>query len=234
VAVFPGVSGNIPANTLDTTCCNDQVVVSNPDPFAGGVDPRVVHVVTQADLDGVSNELHTQLQQRALQQLQKQFAANEVQDAQPTYVTKVVSDSLVGAQENQVRVQVSVSASVLVYNRAMARQLAKQLLSKQAIILLDSNYQLKGSPAVSTPVIVQSGSHGLIYLSVSVHGLWIYKLSSQQINSWLQSIKGATPTLAKAYLTSQPGIAGVQIQLPFGTDHLPVSVDSIKIVLVNL
>jgi len=234
VAVFPGVSGNIPANTLDTTCCNDQVVVSNPDPFAGGVDPRVVHVVTQAELDGVSNELHTQLQQRALQQLQRQFAANEVEDAQPTYVTKVVSDSLVGAQENQVRVQVSVSASVLVYNRAMARQLAKQLLSKQAIILLDSNYQLKGSPAVSTPVIVQPGSHGLIYLSVSVHGLWIYKLSSQQINSWLQSIKGATPTLARAYLTSQPGIAGVQIQLPFGTDHLPVSVNSIKIVLVNL
>ncbi len=225
---------NIPANTLNTTCCNNQVVVSNPGPFAGGVDPRVVHVVTQADLDGVSHELYTQLQQRALQQLQKQFAANEVEDAQPTYVTKVVSDSLVGAQENQVRVQVSVSASVLVYNRAMARQLAKQLLSKQAIILLDSNYQLKGSPAVSTPVIVQPGSHGLIYLSVSVHGLWIYKLSSQQINSWLQSIKGATPTLAKAYLSSQPGIAGVQIQLPFGTDHLPVSVDSIKIVLVNL
>jgi len=31
-------------------------------------------------------------------------------------------------------------------------------------------------------------------------GLWIYIPSSQQLNAWLQSIKGATPTLAKAYL----------------------------------
>lgn len=232
-AVFPGVTGNIPANALLTTCCNDQVTVSNPEPFTGGVDPQVVHIVSQADLDGVRNALYAQLQQLAGQQLQKKFAANEVEAVQPTYVTKVAPDKPVGAQENQVRVQVSVSATVLVYNVATARQVAGQLLSKQATILLDSPYHLKGSLVVNTPVVVQQGSNRLIYLSVSVRGLWIYIPSSQQLNAWLQSIKGATPTLAKAYLTSQPGVAAVQIQLPFGMDHLPVSVERIKIVVVN-
>ena len=234
VAVSSGAIGNIPAYALNTTCCKDQVTVTNPQPFAGGVDPRVVHVVTQADLDGVRNALFQQLQRQALQQLQKQFAANEVESAQPIYVSKVVSDSEPGTQADEVKVQVSVSATAFVYNIVTARQVAEQLLYKQATVLLDSNYQLKGAPTIANPVIVQQGSKGVIYLSISAHGLWMYTISSQQISQWQQSIKGATPTLARTYLVSQAGVADAQIQLPFGADHLPVSVDQIKIALVNV
>jgi hypothetical protein len=99
---------------------------------------------------------------------------------------------------------------------------------------LDNNYLLKGAPIIANPVIVQQGDNGIVYLSISAHGLWIHTLSSQQISQWQQSIKGATPTLAKTYLVSQPGVAGVVIQLPFGADHLPASVDQIKFHLVNV
>jgi serine/threonine protein kinase len=234
VAVFAGVTGNIATNALNTTCCSAQVTVSNPEPFTGGVDPHVVHIVTQADLDGVRNALIVQLQRQALQQLQKQFVTNEVEIAQPIYVTRVVSDSAPGTQVDGVKVQVSVSATTFVYNLATARQIAAQLLNKQATMLLDNNYLLKGSPTIANPVVVQQGNNGIIYLSVSARGLWMHTLSSQQIGQWQQSIKGATPTLAKTYLISQPGVAGVEIQLPFGSDHLPASVDQIKIVLVNV
>jgi serine/threonine protein kinase len=233
-AAFAGVTGNIATNALNTTCCGGQVTVSNPQPFTGGVDPRVAHVVTQADLDGVRNALIAQLQRQALQQLQKEFAANEVEAAQPRYVTKVVSDSTPGTQVDEVRVQVSVSATAFVYNLATVRHVAAQLLNKQATMLLDSNYLLKGAPAIANPTVVQQGDNGIIYLSVQARGLWMYILSTQQIGQWQQSIKGATPTLAKTYLVSQSGVAGVQIQLPFGADHLPASVDQIKIVLVNV
>src|SRR5689334_25040067 len=37
VAVFPGATGNIAANALNTMCCNNQLTVSNPQPFSGGV-----------------------------------------------------------------------------------------------------------------------------------------------------------------------------------------------------
>jgi serine/threonine protein kinase len=234
VAVSPGMIGNIAANALNTACCNDQVTVTNPQPFTGGVDPRLVHVVTQADLDGVRNALSQQLQRQALQQLRKQLAAHEVEAAQPTYVTKVVSDSEPGTQVDEVKMQVSVSATTFVFNIVTARQVAAQLLNKQATVLLDNDYQLKGAAAIANPVIVQQGGKGVIYLSVSARGIWMYTISSQQISQWRQSIKGATPTLARTYLISQSGVADAQIQLPFGADHLPVSIDQIKVVLVNV
>jgi serine/threonine protein kinase len=233
VAVFPGVTGNIAANALNTTCCNNQLTVSNPQPFSGGVDPHVMHIVTQADIDNVKNALLAQLQKQALAQLQKQFSANEVEVGQPTYITRVISDSAPRIQADGVNVQVSVSATTFVYNQATARLVAVQLLQKQAEAQLESNYLLKDVPKIGNPVVVQQGQMGIIYLSVSARGNWIHRFSTQQIEQWQQSIKGATPILAKTYLNTQPGVANVQIRLPFGADHLPVSVDQIRIVFVN-
>jgi hypothetical protein len=234
VAVFAGITGNITTNAINTICCGGQVTVSNPEPFSGGVDPRIAHFVTQADLDGVKNALLGQLNRQALQQLRKELAANEVEAAPPSYDTKVFSDSAPGTKVDEVRVQVSVSARAFAYNLATVRQFAAQLLYKQATILLDGNYQLKGAPTIATPKVVQEGVDGIIYLSVPARGLWMYTFSSQQIGQWQQAVKGATPTLAETYLVSQSGVAGVQIQLPFGADHLPIAVDQIKIVLVNV
>jgi len=84
---------------------------------------------------------------------------------------------------------------------------------------------------VTTLRVVQQGQNGLIYLSVSVQGHWMYAFSVQQLSQWRQSIKGASSALALAYLNAQAGVVAVRIQLPFGSDHLPTSVDQIKIVL---
>jgi serine/threonine protein kinase len=233
VAVFPGVTGNIAANALNTTCCNNQLTVSNPQPFSGGVDPHVVHIVTQADIDDVKNALLAQLQKQALAQLHKQLAVNEVEAGQPTYITRVISDSAPGIQADGVNVQVSMSVTSVVYNQTTARVVTAQLLQKQAEEQLDSNYLLKDVPKIGNPVVVQQGQMGIIYLSVSARGNWIHRFSSQQIEQWQQSIKGATPILAKTYLDTQPGVANAQIRLPFGADHLPVSIDQIRIVFVN-
>jgi hypothetical protein len=53
------------------------------------------------------------------------------------------------------------------------------------------------------------------------------------MNRWLQAIGGSTIEAAQAFLQGQPGVNNVQIQLPFGTDRLPTSVEQIKIKLVN-
>ena len=214
-------------------CCNNQLTVSNPQPFSGGVDSHIVHVITQADIDSVKNVLFAQLQKQALVKLQKHFAANEVEAGQPTYITRVVSDSPPGIEVDGVNVRVSVSATGFVYNLTTARLVATQLLQKQAELQLDSNYLLKDVPRIGNPVVVQQGQMGIIYLSVSARGIWIHTFSSQQMRQWQQSIKGATPMLATTYLNTQPGVANVQIRLPFGTDHLPASVDQIRIVFVN-
>jgi serine/threonine protein kinase len=234
LAVLAGITGNIAPNDLNTICCDHQLTVSNPQPFSGGVDSRGAHIVIQADIDGVKNALTAQLQRQALQQLQKQISANEIEAEQPTYITNVVSDSAPGSQVEQVSVQVSVSATTFVYNQTIARLVAVQLLNKEASVTLNSNYILKGVPTIAKPKVVQQSHNGIIYLSVSTRGLWIHRFSSQQIGQWQQSIKGATPILAKTYLATQPGVAGVEMQLPFGADHLPTSIDQIRVVLVNV
>jgi hypothetical protein len=234
VASVPGTTGNIAANALNTTCCESQVTVSNPQPFTGGVDPHAVHIVIQADLDGVRNALSQGLQREALQKIQGQIAANEVAIASPAFTTQVLPNKAPGTPSELVNVLVNITATETVYNPQTARQVAQQLLSKEAAQSVSSSYQLKNGLSVATPVITSQGKNGVIYLSVSAHGLWVYHLTQQQVDTWRQSIKGATLQLAQTFLKAQPGVASVQIALPFGADHLPASIDQISMVLVNV
>jgi serine/threonine protein kinase len=231
VAVNPGMAGNIPAQALATSCCHGDVVVSNLQPFTGGTDARSVHVIAQADFDGVRNALSHVLEQQATQQLQKQLQANEVIAGSPTYTDMVSSNYPVGTQASQVQVQVSIKATASVYNRSTVSHMAEQLLNDQAMQTFGSNYRLQGMVVVAMPRVVQQRENGLVYLSVAAQGRWVYTFSPQQLAQWRQSIKGATSTLAQTYLNAQPGVMAVHIQLPFGADHIPSSIDQIKVVV---
>jgi serine/threonine protein kinase len=232
VAVNAGSAGNIPAHAIATSCC-DGLSVSNPKPFSGGVDARTVHVVLQADLNRVSSQLVPGLQRQTLKLLQKQLQTDEVMANQPAYSMTVTSDSQPGTMANQVTVQVVVVGTATVYNSEQARHVAAQLLNAEAEQTFGAAYQPHGVPTTLTPRIVQQGQNGILYLSVEAKGIWAYSLSAQQLAQWASEIKGATPAVAISFLNSQKGVAGVQIQLPFGTDHLPSTSDQIKIVVVG-
>lgn len=232
VAVDPGVAGNIPAHSIDGPCCNDSLMVRNQAAFNGGVDAQTIHIVSQADLDNAQNTQAARLEQGIEQQFQSMLQPGEVLASQPTYKVTTTSDKHVGDQAEQVKVNVSVSGSAVAYNRAQAVQTASQLLRAQAIQTLDSNYQQQGDLVTSQPT-VQPGKDGVIYVSITVSGVWAYNLSPQITGQWRQSIRGATSAAALAYLNSRPGIASVQINLPFGTDHLPDTIDNIQVVAVG-
>src|SRR5947209_8550934 len=231
VAVNAGSIGNIPVNTLARRCCHG-LFVSNPDQFSGGVDAHLAHAIAQADIDGVSGQLSSELQQRELKQLLNKMRPGEVMAQQPVYRTTVTSDNPVGSRANQVTVQVTVTTTVFVYNRSAAGNLAIHLLNVQAHQTLGNSYLQQGTPTVGIPRVVQQGKNGLIYLSVPVHEVWTYSFSTQQFKQWKQSIRGATVDAALAYLNAQGGVQAVQIHLPFGTDHFPSTVDQIKIMVV--
>ncbi len=85
LAAAPGAAGNIAAGALATTCCNNQVVVSNSQAFSGGTDPHTVHIVAQADLNSAQNALTPGLEKQALQKIQRQLAASEVKAGSPVF-----------------------------------------------------------------------------------------------------------------------------------------------------
>jgi len=233
IAVAPGVSGDIAPFTLNGPCCANGVIVRNTAAFSGGINPQVVHVVSQADLDGVQSALQNDLLQRIGKQLQQQVGGDEGSVGQPNYTTSTTSNNAVGTQADQVSVTVTVTGKLTAYNRAAVNSTASALLSKSAGQTLGKNYHEQGTPAVGALSVVEVTRTGVIYLSVPVRGTWVYALSPQQINTWPQYIRGATSAAALAYLSTQPGVASVEIRLPFGADHLPTSMDEIRIALVG-
>jgi hypothetical protein len=232
IAVDPGVAGNVPAHALDGTCCNNGVTVSNDEAFAGGIDGNVTHIVAQVDLDQVRNKLVPGLEQKALQQLQKQLGSDDALAGKPLYQIAVTPSVPVGAQATTVQVRISVSAIGTIYARSIVTNTASQLLDRQAQQNLGKQYQLSGTTTVGTPTVQQSQS-GNVYLNVSAKGFWFYNITNDEINKWPVSIKGSSTAAALAYLNGQPGVHSVEIHLPFGTDTLPTDINNIKIQLIN-
>jgi hypothetical protein len=139
----------------------------------------------------------------------------------------------VGARVDHVKVTVKVTGSAIVYDRTTATQLATQLLQKDALQMLGSAYKVQGAPTLVGNPAVHPGKNGIVFLSTTVKGLWVYHLTQEAMSTWPQAIKGSTTQAALAFLNGQPGVKSVEITLPFGTDHLPSSVGEIKIILVN-
>ncbi len=233
IAVVPGVSGNIAPFSLNGSCCTNGVTARNTAAFSGGINSQIVHVISQADLDGVQSALLSSLQQQIGKQLQKQVIGNEASVGKPNYTARATSDNPVGTQADQVGVTVTVTGKLTAYNRAAVSSTASALLTRSAVQTLGKNYHEQGTPTVGALSVVEVAPNGVIYLSVPVRGLWVYALSPLQIDTWPQYITGATSAAALAYLSTQPGVAGVEIRLPFGADHLPTSMDQIHIVLVG-
>ncbi|HEY5002911.1 MAG TPA: serine/threonine-protein kinase [Ktedonobacteraceae bacterium] len=233
IAVAAGAAGNIPAFTLNGPCCGDGITVKNNVPFSGGVDAQTAHTVAQADLNSVQNALVPNLERQLNQQLQKSLTSDETSVGTPIYSVSTTSDNAIDVQADNVQVTVTVTGTLIAYNRTVASSTATQLLIRQAVHTAGATYQIQGTPGISNIAIVDVSKSGVIYLSVSVHGTWIYSLSPQQINAWPQYIKGATSAAALAYLNTQPGVSGVEIHLPFGADHLPTSTNEIRIILEN-
>jgi serine/threonine protein kinase len=228
--VQAGTAGNIPANALKTTCCNNAVTIKNPEAFVGGTDSKTAHYVTQSDLDGVQGTLSSRLQQQLSVQTQKEIVADEVIVGQTDFkITKMSSDHAVNDPVDNVTMSINAEASTTVYRHSVVEQAGIVLLSRQAARTLLSAYQVQEKPALVGIPAVQSSKDGIVHLNVSVRGTWVYGFTAQQLQQLRTPIKGATVDLAKTYLKTQTGVANVDIRLPFGMDHLPNSVDNIAI-----
>jgi serine/threonine protein kinase len=233
-AVTPGAQGNIPAGDIAQPCCGrpPQIQVTNPAAFSGGSNGQTIHIVAQDDLDHARQMLLPLLEHQLADQLRAALKDGETLAGPPNYQVSLKADPPLGSQADQVRVQLQVTGSATAYYPTQARQLACNLLSRQAQRTLGSAYQLQPrSLSASTPTVTDRGNHGITYLSVSVHGTWSYRISAQTIARWQQDLRGTSSEVAQTYLRSQPGVASVQLRLPFGSQALPQRADQIQIVV---
>jgi serine/threonine protein kinase len=228
-----GVAGNLAAHSVDGLCCGVGITVSNPASFSGGEDGQAVHVLAQADLDSARNALVPRLEQRIVQQIKQRITPDDQLAGDPIYSIVINANSPLGSPVDRAQVSVNIAGVAISYSGSLASQIAVQLLSKQAIQSLDSNYYAQGNATIVGKPAIQAGQNGTIYISLQVRGTWIYQHSSKQIGQWIDALRGATTAAAEAYLKAQPGIANIQISLPFGADRLPNSYNQIDVVLVK-
>jgi serine/threonine protein kinase len=225
-----GQTGNIVVNDVSGTCCTPTLFAHNPAAFTGGSDPTTTQFVTQSDIDGAQSALTAKLEQELTRQLQQQIGSGESMVGTPQFHVNATTDPSVNTQSANVKVEVKVSASAILYKKDVAIQTAMVLLNSQAINQLGSSYHLQGKQSV-TSFTAQSSTNNTVYLNVSVSGIWTYSFTDAQIKQLRDPIRGATRDVALTYLQSQTGVGSVDIHLPFGTDHLPDNINNIDILL---
>ena len=229
----PGDAGNLGAHALDGNYNVPGVSVTNPSPFTGGSNGQTIHIIQQSDVDSVKTDLVPRLRQQLEQQFQKKLSSGEVLGIQPHYDVSITPEQPIGTTTDQVKIDVTITGNALAYNKDQATHIAAQLLTTEAQHSLGTNYTLHDQVSQVGTTSVKAGQNNALYLNIQVHGQWIYNFSQSQIASWPTNLKGSTSTTALAYLNQQPGVARVELRLPFNSDHLPTETDQIKIIIIS-
>ncbi len=232
-AAVAGSSGNIPANDINHDLCpsNCLVAVENLSAFTGGRDASTETVVRQSDIDNAANSLENQNQPNAQQLLQGQLKTGEQLVGTPQCQPNVSANHQAGDVASQVTVTVTFTCTGEAYDHDGALALAVTLLTNQAANDPGSGYALVGNIRTSLLSAAISDNQGTVAISVSAEGVWAYQFSDAQKQMLAAQIAGKNKQDAESLLTSQTGIAQVDIRLAGGGQTLPTDPRQISIVI---
>ena len=212
-AVKTGISGNIPAMSINNSCCFSGIFVLNQSDFKGGVDDQTSAWVQQSDVDSVAKTLEASLTQKALTDMQSQLKAGEqlVNDT-PSCSPTVTSNPVVGQSASSFTVTVSLACSDSAYNKQMALTQIEDLLRQKAAQQFGPGFVLSGKIA-STITQVTPGTGGNIDVLASASGTWKYQFTYPITSNMKRHIARALVADAKAWLLQQTGVADASISV---------------------
>jgi len=227
-AIDTGVQGNIPAYTINQLCCATAVKAVNMTTFTGGADQRYFKVVTQHDIDGVSQPLTKTLIASILAALSAQLTTAEAL-IPPLCSEHVSPDHRVGDEAVQVQVTVLETCSAGAYDKQTLQELARQGGSKKVAQTLGNGYTLLGD--IQYEIHSATFQQGRATLSVTCSGVWLYQLSSKEQQRLVHVIAGKRKLDAILLLLSESGIQEASIT---GTDNAILPTDTSRIHMLIL
>jgi hypothetical protein len=227
-AVNVGSAGNIGALDISGSCCASGIIVKNA-AFGGGQDPQPNSVIQQGDINGAANALVASLTPGAQSGLQSQVQPNEqiVSNTMQCNKSTFTADQSAGDRARTVTVTVAITCKEEVYDQQGALTMAANLLKAQASTLLEardfkpgSAYSLTGNTLTGVTKVTIVDSKGTVSLLVSAEGVWVYLFSDAMKQDLANHIANKSKNVAIKYLTSQPGVSSVQIDISSG-NNLP-------------
>lgn len=234
-ASVAGTAGNIGPLTISGTCCSatNSIGVKNNNAFSGGQDQKTYTFLQQSDVNGVVNSMQDTLTQQAQQAFKGQVKPNEqLLDTPQCKPSSNVDQPTGDTGRNIPSATVSVSATCTgqAYDQQGVQTLVESLLQAKAGASPGAGYVLVGKIATQTNVQNQ-GANGLSLIA-SGHGIWAYKFSAAELQSFKQKVAGQSIKQAEATLKALKGVGNVNVQTTGTT--LPTDVSQISLVIQSV
>jgi hypothetical protein len=223
-AVNVGSAGNIEALDISGSCCASGITVKNG-AFRGGQDPQPNSVIEQSDINGAADALEASLTPGAQSGLQKQVQPNEqiVSGTIQCNKSTFTANHIAGDLAKTVTVTVAITCKEEAYDQQRALTMAANLLKAQASALLEargfkpgSAYGLTGNIVTGVTKTILVDAKGTLSLLVRAEGEWVYLFSDAMKQNLAKNIANKSKEDAIKYLTSQPGVSSVQIDISSG------------------
>ncbi|WP_242527511.1 serine/threonine protein kinase [Ktedonosporobacter rubrisoli] len=229
----PGAAGNIPALTVNGTCCNasNNIVVKNTQPFTGGQDAKDYIFVQQSDINSAVDPATPQLNKQASDSLKQQLQKGEQLAGEPQCTPTVNSDHPAGdtgVNIPSVTVSITMTCKGQAYSQQQAHDLVKDLLQRKATTSYGPNYRLQGDIQMQIQFGGTSAGN-VVLLEVNASGRWVYQFGDAQRQALLKQLTGKERNAAIALLKNTPGVSNAAIQLNDQT--LPGDPARIKLVI---
>jgi hypothetical protein len=222
-SVQRGPQGNIAAGDIYGACCRANVFVSNG-PFSGGQNARRYPMVTQSDLDHAIKSLQASMTQSIHATFQAQLQPGEAV-SHPSCQMKTTADHKVGEEATQVSITVTTTCSDVAYQTQAVEAQVTHDLEQQAHTQLGDGYAITGDPHVT---VTQSRSQGsMLTLQIKGQASFAYQFQGR-LQALKQQIAGMSKQEATAFLTQQPGVSAVSLDIssPIGTNTATIPQDS--------
>ena len=225
-----GSNGNIAAYDINFPCCFTAVKVLNTSAFTGGQDEADFKMVTQKDIDTLSQTLEASITQSINAAIISQQKPNEAVVRIPC-TPKVSPDHQAGDEAASVHIQVTETCTAIGYDKNNLQHTATQLLIQKAHRMLGSGYMLEGSVQVTGQKTEVNGT--TVILVFTDQGMFVYQIPPQQEQRLKHLITGKPKQEAIQLLLSMPGIQQVSISGIEDVQNLPKRTDLIHVAIVS-
>lgn len=232
-ATNEGSNGNVPAYDIQgryeivdslTNSVLGSAYLENPQSFSGGMDPHDYTYVQQNDIDSLANPMKQQLLNNADAQLKQKMDKQDVALGDKNCTTSAVADHAEGDEASQVKVTVTVTCTLTVYNRQELFDAARQVQARAVTQRFGSGYV----PQTTLTYGAELPDSDKTHLLIPVEGWWIYGFDARRIaNDFTHRIIWQ----ANSDLSNNVGIQSFNLTTSGFGGSLPSAASQIKVIL---
>ncbi len=214
----PGTSGNIPAYGFHSSYAlqgqgNSRAIFYNTTAFTGGQNAVAYTYVQRSDITSVQPVLTSTVTLGALNVLNGRLASGEQWIQSPACLSVPVADAAVNQRVTSFHLTVTTTCRGEVYNPHTLIAVAVQQFTTSVERQLKTNYQLRGSIAVSINNIqVLNREKGVLAATFHLQGRWVYSIDEAQKQYFARLIRGKSVFEAHELLAKQAAVARVTIK----------------------